>query len=232
LPGLPPPRPLRRQRPAYKVRPRRNTRRQTKPSWRQRVILGSAGLVLGLFGWAVLARHFAPVSNTNAGRFDAIIVLGYRADSDGNPTPRMLSRVSEAVREYERGVAPRLILSGGPTHHHFVEAQVMARAAEAEGIPRSAIFEEPAAMDTIQNACFSARIMKTHGWHSAEIVSNAYQLPRAAMIFDRLPIRWRIHAAPSIEPVSALSAAASVSLETLKTLRYLVYADWADRCEP
>jgi uncharacterized SAM-binding protein YcdF (DUF218 family) len=194
--------------------------------------LSCAGIVVGVFGWAVLARQLAPVANTNVGRFDAIIVLGYRADSDGNPTPRMLSRVSEAVREYERGVAPRLILTGGPTHHDFVEAQVMARAAEAEGIPRSAIFEEPAAMNTIQNACFSARIMKTHGWHSAEIVSSAYQLPRAAMIFERLPIRWRTHPAPPLEPISAFSAASSVSLETLKTVRYLVYADWADRCEP
>jgi uncharacterized SAM-binding protein YcdF (DUF218 family) len=194
--------------------------------------LSCAGIVVGVFGWAVLARQLAPVANTNVGRFDAIIVLGYRADSDGNPTPRMLSRVSEAVREYERGVAPRLILTGGPTHHDFVEAQVMARAAEAEGIPRSAIFEEPKAMNTIQNACFSARIMKTHGWHSAEIVSSAYQLPRAAMIFERLPIRWRTHPAPPLEPISAFSAASSVSLETLKTVRYLVYADWADRCEP
>ena len=179
----------------------------------------------------MLARHFAPVANTTLGRFDAIIVLGYKADSDGNPTPRMLSRVSEAVREYERGAAPRLILTGGPTHRMFVEAQVMARAAEAEGIPRSAIFVEPAAMDTIENACFSARIMQRHGWHSAEIVSNGYHLPRAAMIFAKLPLRWRVHAAPELEPVSSFSQAAQMGVETLKTMRYLVYADWAEPCQ-
>jgi uncharacterized SAM-binding protein YcdF (DUF218 family) len=185
-----------------------------------------------LVGWAVLARDFAPASNTNLGRFDAIIVLGSQADSDGNPTPRMLSRVSEAVREYERGAAPHLILTGGPTHRGFIEAQVMARAAEAEGIPPSAIVLEPAAMDTIENACFSAHIMRLHGWHSAEIISNAYHLPRTAMIFKHLPVRWRVHAAPPLEPVSAFSESARVSLETLKTIRYLVYADWAERCQP
>ena len=61
----------------------------------------------------------------------------------------------------------------------FVEADVMAGAAAAQGIPPSAIFVETKAHDTIQNACYSARIMQAHGWHSAEIVSSAYHLPRA-----------------------------------------------------
>jgi hypothetical protein len=49
------------------------------------------------------------------------------ADSDGNPTPTQLARVTEAVHEYERGVAPRLILTGGAVLNRFVEARVMAR---------------------------------------------------------------------------------------------------------
>src|SRR4029077_5695023 len=96
-----------------------------------------------------------------------------------------MARVSEAVREYERGVAPRLLFTGGPAHNRFVEADVMAAAAAAQGIPPSAIFVETKADDTIQNACFSERIMRSHGWHSAEIISSAYHLPRAAMIFGR-----------------------------------------------
>ena len=144
----------------------------------------------------------------------------------------MLARVAEGVREYERGVAPRLILTGSAVHNQFVEAQVMARAAEAEGIPESAIVLEPRAMDTIQNGCYSARIMKEHGWRSAEVVSSAAHLPRAGIIFDKLPIEWRAHAAPSVEPESPVYTVAGAVVETLKTVRYLVYADWADRCEP
>ena len=62
---------------------------------------------------------FAPSSNTNLTRFDAIIVLGSPADADGNPTPEQLARVTEGVREYERDVAPRLIFTGGPAHNRF-----------------------------------------------------------------------------------------------------------------
>jgi uncharacterized SAM-binding protein YcdF (DUF218 family) len=196
------------------------------------VVAGCGALVMGLVLWAMLARHFAPVANTQLGRFDAIIVLGSPADSDGNPTPGMLSRVTEGVREYERNVAPRLIVTGGAAHNQFVEAQVMARAAEAQGIPASAIFVEPKAKDTIENACYAVRLMKARGWRSAEVVSSASHLPRAGLILSGLPLQWRTHAAPSLEPESASYRTMVAALETLKTVRYLTYARWAERCEP
>jgi uncharacterized SAM-binding protein YcdF (DUF218 family) len=189
-------------------------------------------IVASFIAWAVLARAFAPHSNTALNRFDAIIVLGYPADNDGNPTPEQLARVTEAVHEYERGVAPRLILTGGAAHNHFVEADVMARTAAADGIPSSAIYKEPQAQDTIENACFAVRILQEHGWHSAEVISSSYHLPRAGLIFSRTPIEWRTHAAPPMEPESAGLSAAITAVETIKTVRYLLYTRWAERCEP
>ncbi len=198
--------------------------------WRTRAILISAALVVILVACAMLARAFAPAGNTARTRFDAIIVLGSPADSDGNPTPVQLSRVAEAVREYERGVAPRLILSGGSTDHGYVEAQVMARAAEALGVPASSIFPEPEALDTIHNACNSTRIMKDHGWRSAEVVSSPSHLPRAGLIFSREPLEWHLHPAPPLEPQSVFAHDGTEALEILKTLRYVIYASWAEKC--
>ncbi len=199
-------------------------------SWRTRAILTSAVLIIVLAAWAMLARAFAPKGNSARTRFDAIIVLGSPADADGNPTPAQLSRVTEAVHEYERGVAPRLILTGGSTDHGFIEAQVMARAAEALGVPASSIFPESEALDTIHNACNSLRIMQARGWRSAEVISSPSHLPRAGLIFSRQPLEWRMHAAPPLEPESAVSQYGAESLEILKTLRYLLYAQWAEKC--
>jgi uncharacterized SAM-binding protein YcdF (DUF218 family) len=196
------------------------------------MVLASIAVVVGLVAWAMLARAFALLGNTQATRFDALIVLGSPADAEGNPTPIQLSRVTEAVHEYERGVATHLIVTGGTTHGGYVEAEVMARTAEAQGVPASSIVIEAQARDTIQNACYSARIMKAHGWRSAEVISNSSHLARASLIFSRLPIDWRMHAAPSLEPEITSSVRAPDSLETLKTLRYLVYAQWGERCEP
>ena len=154
-------------------------------------------LVLGLVAWAALARALAPKSNTELSRFDVLIVLGSPADADGNPTPAELERVTEAVHEYERGVAPRMIFTGGAAHNRFVEARVMARTAEAQGIPEPVVFVEPEARNTIENACDSVRMMRSHGWRSAEVISSPSHLPRAGMIFSRLPVEWRVHAARS-----------------------------------
>jgi uncharacterized SAM-binding protein YcdF (DUF218 family) len=196
------------------------------------VILASCTLILGLFTWAALAREFAPTSNTARTYFDAIIVLGSPADPDGNPAPVQLSRVTEGVREYERGVAPRLIVTGGIDTDRPVEAQVMARTAEAQGIPASAVFEEGRATNTSQNGCYSVGIMKRHGWHSAEVVSSASHLPRAGLIFSDLPVEWRTHPAAPLDRESTLDGSADIAMETLKTLRYLVWTRWVDNCAP
>lgn len=223
---------MQHQKPFRRPKHRRVVAQKRRIGWREKAMLTGWVLVLGLFVWAAVARAVAPKSNTNLSRFDAIIVLGSPADGDGNPTPRQLARVTEGVREYERGVAPRMILTGGPAGNRFVEAQVMARTAEADGIPESAIYVEPKAKDTIENACFAVRIMKAHGWRSAEVVTSEYHLPRAAMIFDRLPVQWRVHEAPALEPRSAEDRTAAGLLEILKTARYLLYARWTESCVP
>jgi uncharacterized SAM-binding protein YcdF (DUF218 family) len=172
----------------------------------------------------------APGGNTDRGSFEVIVVLGQPADADGNPTPEVLSEVTEAVREYERGVAPRIIFTGGAVANRFVEAQVMARTAEAQGIPRSAVLVEPQARDTIENACYSTRLMKANSWRSAEVISNAAHLPRAGLVWSRTPgIEWRSHAALGSSSESSLTGTA---IEILKTARYLVWARQAERCEP
>jgi uncharacterized SAM-binding protein YcdF (DUF218 family) len=218
------------RRPVRRPPRRKRVKRRPQPNWRRRAIFLSAAAVVALVGWAVLARTFAPSGNTARSRFDAIIVLGTAADSEGNPTPAQLARVMEGVHEYERGVAPRLIVTGGETSRRYIEAQVMARTAEAMGVPASSIYQDPEALNTLQNACNAVRIMKAHGWNSAEVVSAASHLPRAGLIFSQTPIEWRAHPAPPLEPEDGFSHESAATLEVLKTLRYLVYARWADKC--
>jgi len=210
---------------------RRPASRRRRLGWLGRGIVVCVAAVLGLAVWAALARELAPMSNTERTRFDVLIVLGSPADADGNPTPMELERVTEAVHEYERGVAPRMIFTGGAAHNRFVEAQVMARTAEAQGIPEAVVFVEPEARNTIENACNSVRMMRSHGWRSAEVVSNTNHLPRAGMIFSRLPVEWRLHAAPELEPAGAGADAAATMLEFLKTVRYLAWSRQMEACQ-
>jgi uncharacterized SAM-binding protein YcdF (DUF218 family) len=187
-------------------------------------------LIVGVFAWAALARAIAPSGNTSQDQFDALIVLGNPADDDGNPSPTQQQRLAEAVHEYERGAAPRMIITGGAVDGRYVEAQVMARTAEAQGIPAGAIVEETQARNTIENACNSVRIMRNHGWQSAEVVTDRYHLPRAAMIFSRLPLQWRMQAAPPLEPESGWDSLGLTAMEILKTVHYLVLSRETEPC--
>jgi uncharacterized SAM-binding protein YcdF (DUF218 family) len=228
-----PPPQIRRQAPARQSG-KKASKKSTSMSYKWWIRGGLAGVatVVALVAWAAIARQLAPTSNTKLTRFDAIVVLGTPADSDGNPTPAEQSVVSEAVREYDRGVAPHLIFTGAAVQNQFVEARVMANTAQAQGIPESAIWIEPEARNTIQNACYALRIMDAHGWNSAEVIGTASHLPRAGLILSRLPLAWRVHAAPPLQPESGLDGASNSVLETLKTGRYLLWASHTESCLP
>jgi uncharacterized SAM-binding protein YcdF (DUF218 family) len=199
--------------------------------WLGRGILTCAALILGLIAWAAIDRALAPRSNTTQDHFDVLIVLGTPVDADGNPSPRELARVTEAVHEYERGVAPRIIFTGGAVANRFVEAQVMARTAEAQGIPASAVLEDGAARDTMENTCNALGIMRSHGWQSAEVISSPSHLPRAGLILSRLPIEWQVHGAPDLGPVGSGRMAEQTAVEILKTVHYLVWSRHMERCD-
>lgn len=226
--------------PTTQTRTRRPTRRKLQKrghstrrfGWPLRVAAAGGAAALVLLAMGAIARRLAHTSNTSRTRFDAIIVLGYPATSDGDPSPRELASVNEAVREYERGVAPRLIFTGAAVANQFVEAQVMALAAEAQGIPAEAVLTETQARDTVQNACFAVRMMKAHGWDSAEVIANPSHLRRAAMIFRRMPIEWRMHASPQMEPESAPAQALESLWEDAKAAHFMVWQRWMERCRP
>jgi uncharacterized SAM-binding protein YcdF (DUF218 family) len=206
-------------------------RRKKRLGWLGRSVLACGLASLALIAWAVLARALAPKGNTQQTQFDVLIVLGNSTDADGNPTPIEQARVAEAVHEYEQGAAPRMIFTGGAVANQFVEAQVMARAAEARGIPATAIIEETRSRNTIENACDSLRIMRSHGWSSAEVVTSTYHLPRAAIIFSRLPLKWRIQAASTPETSSDWFTAYITAMDVLKTVHYLLWSRQTAPCE-
>ncbi len=162
-------------------------------------------LSLALFACAVaMVANFLiiPNHNTDATHFDTLIVLGYPTNPDGSPSPEQRQRVMEAVHEFEVGIAPHLIMTGAAAHNDFVEAHSMAQLAVTLGVPASAIIEDPQAHNTVQNLLYSAQIMRTHNWGTAEIVSSPSHLPRAAILTDalnrqqpNLSFNWHTHAA-------------------------------------
>jgi uncharacterized SAM-binding protein YcdF (DUF218 family) len=192
------------------------------------------------FGVIVYGSYITlPTHNTSATHFDTIIVLGTPANPNGTPSPEQRTRILEGIREYRTGIAPRLIMSGGPAHNQFVEAHVMAQFAESQGVPASDILEEGQAQNTIQNIYYSAQIMHAHGWSSAEVVSSPYHLGRTALIlttFNRrqpaLAIQWRTHPSGWAPEYTILRKPLFYSVEAWRCLYLRVHGFPASRFLP
>src|SRR5207248_1491109 len=82
------------------------------------------------------------------------------------------------------GVAPLLLLSGGGRSGR-PEAVVMAHLAVALGVAEERLLLEPDSRDTLANAFNSAALLRARGLRSVVLVSDAYHLPRARMLFHR-----------------------------------------------
>jgi uncharacterized SAM-binding protein YcdF (DUF218 family) len=189
----------------------------------RKLLLFFFALVVVAIVGALSIDRTIPTHNTSLTHFDTIIVLGTPANPDGTPSPEQRERTLEGVREYKAGIAPSLILTGGPAHNQFVEAHVMAALAIAQGVPPSAVIEEGQAQNTIQNIFYSNRILQDHHWTSAEIVSSPSHLPRTALILQHYGIAWRTHAAPWPVEYSLWQRVAHFAVETEYCLKLRLF---------
>jgi uncharacterized SAM-binding protein YcdF (DUF218 family) len=162
--------------------------------WIERVLAGFGLLVILSIVVLFATYETVPTHNCNLTRFDTIIVLGSPVLVNGHASPEERERVTEAVKEFKAGRAGHMIFSGGAAENLFIEGQVMASLAEAEGVPADDIVIEGRSQNTIQNIYFSNRIMEQKGWSSAEVVSSPSHLPRAGLILEHYHFQWMEHA--------------------------------------
>ncbi len=96
------------------------------------------------------------------------------------------ARTAEAVKLYKDGYAKHLIFSGAALDPNSPSnALAMARAAEAAGIPDSAIELDEIAENTRENAAGVAGIVKREGYTSIILVTSPYHQRRSEITFHR-----------------------------------------------
>ncbi len=145
-------------------------------------------------------------------RFDVIVVLGAAVGVDGGPSAALRRRVAEGVRRLEAGAAPVLLLSGGkgggpdggkaggtggakdgrwPSEAEVMRDLALAAGVAAgvtPGVAEARLVLETESRSTLENARYSARIMRARGWTRALVVTDAVHLPRALLAFRALGI--------------------------------------------
>jgi uncharacterized SAM-binding protein YcdF (DUF218 family) len=148
--------------------------------WPKRLVIGLAVLFGLLFAFYAAALY----SVWSAGRadearpVDAIVVLG-AAQYDGRPSPQLAARLDHALELYQRGLAPRVFVTGGKQPlDRFTEAQSEARYLEDRGVPASAILQEDQGRTTWESLTAVADQLTADGLHSVLLVSDPYHAER------------------------------------------------------
>ncbi len=143
-------------------------------------------LVLGILAvWlgGDLAYVVIGAENDYAAPADVIIVLGCNPYAPrGGPSVCLSARGQHAANLYHRGLAGRIIATGGHVENGPTEASVMLRVLTAAGVPESAVVLEEQAHNTIQNVGYSKEIMQQNGWYTAILVTEPYHIKRATLV--------------------------------------------------
>jgi uncharacterized SAM-binding protein YcdF (DUF218 family) len=156
---------------------------------RELALVGIAVVVGGILvtGYATI-RIWQRGGVDEARPVDAIVVMG-AAQYDGAPSPVFASRLDHAVRLYEDGLAPVLIVTGGRREGDRTTEAAVARAyAVARGVPDAAILDEDQGRSTLESLEAVAGILRRHGMRSALFVSDRTHMLRVLRMGKDLDI--------------------------------------------
>jgi uncharacterized SAM-binding protein YcdF (DUF218 family) len=116
-------------------------------------------------------------------RHDAIIVLGAEIYADGRPSVALRRRVVHGVELLKSGAADRIVFSGGPKKGLPTEARVMRQLAVVQGVYDDQIILKEASQSTLGNALACSLICKNNEWLNVFLVTDAYHIWRAKILF-------------------------------------------------
>ena len=117
---------------------------------------------------------------------DAIVVLG-AAQYVGRPSPVLRARLDHALDLWRRGLAPRLILTGGTgVGDTTSEAAVGRRYVMRRGVPEQAVITENRGKTTRESMRAVAAFMRTQSDSTVILVSDPFHMLRLSVLARRL----------------------------------------------
>ncbi len=148
--------------------------------------VGAAALIL-LFSrlWTGLYARSRVFSLRDVPARHVAVVFGAGLWRDGSPTPVLQDRVATAVDLYRAGKVEKLLMSGDNRFVNYNEPAAMKRIALSLGVPEKDIVLDYAGRRTY-DTCYRARSI--FGVRQAILVTQAFHLPRAVYICNRLGV--------------------------------------------
>ena len=170
--------------------------------WRRREVRAAAALfcVTGMFylmstqlvSAMLMGSLESAYEQPPAPEGDVIVMLGRGATADtpnlgerGNLCASPASRLLAAAELYNRLHVPVLVSGGQVYEDSGPEAVIARRELLRLGVPEEAVLLEPDSLNTRQNAVFSGRIMREHGFSRPVLVTSAFHMERSVLNFEK-----------------------------------------------
>ena len=123
-----------------------------------------------------MARRLAPP--------DAIVVLGCRPSGSDRAGAALTRRADRAARAFHENGCRTVIASGGRRWQGASEAELLSDRLAALGVPRDAVVRELCSLSTLENAWYSAELLRAGSYGAAAVVTCDWHMPRALACFD------------------------------------------------
>jgi uncharacterized SAM-binding protein YcdF (DUF218 family) len=89
-----------------------------------------------------------------------------------------------AAAYFARSSGALVLTSGGRAWADVVEADAIARALQANGVPSPSILRERLSHSTRENARYAGELLRARGVDAIELVTCAFHMPRARLLFE------------------------------------------------
>jgi len=147
-------------------------------------------VVVAAFSVAMLATAWIAIrverqaAREEAQPADVIVVLG-AAEYRGRPSPVLKARLDHALDLYRKGLAPRIMTTGGAGGDPvFTEGDVGRDYLTSQGVPPEAIVVEREGSSTVASTALAGEIMRRMGMQSAIVVSDGYHIYRVKKMLE------------------------------------------------
>ena len=130
---------------------------------------------------------------------DIIMVLG-AAEYRGKPSPVLRARLDHALALYRKGMAPRILTTGGAGGDPVYTEGAVGRAyLVSRGVPSEAIVVDAEGGSTIYSTASASEIMRRMALRSCILVSDGYHIFRAKRMLQSTGVK--VYGSPwSVEP--------------------------------
>jgi uncharacterized SAM-binding protein YcdF (DUF218 family) len=159
--------------------------RPERPFYLTRRLLIRTASVAGVLWLMSLGTVLAWGVQDDAQRADAIIVMG-AAQYRGKPSPALRARLDHAVALWNRGLASRMLLTGGTAEGDSASEAAVGRNYVARlGVPDSALLLENEGRTSSQSLRAAADLLRARRLTSAVVVSDPFHMLRLEILARR-----------------------------------------------